>query len=739
MKNTEAALAAEPAERTEAQRFVPSKICPTHLERLAIVYVRQSSAHQVQHHRESRERQYALANHAVALGWPRERVVIIDEDQGQSGKTAEHRSGFHRVLTEVTMSHVGLVLGIEMARLARSCKDWHHLLDLCAVFGSVLGDEDGIYDPNDSNDRLLLGLKGTISEFELVTMRNRLERGKLNKALRGELFLHAPIGFVKGADGALLLDPDEQVRGVVQLVFDKFDELGSIHATFRYLRLQQIRLGVRPIKGPERGTVVWRTPQLGTVAAILRNPTYAGAYTYGRFPIDRKRRRSGSARAIRFAPMEEWQVLIRDKFPGYITWERYLENRERARQNRTTLTTRGSARGGGALLAGLLHCAKCGARMVVKYSKAHKPRYECQRNVLHGEPGSCCGLTAAALDALVEREVLRAVEPGSIDLSMRAMSDLQQERERLDRHWQQNLERARYEAADAERHYRAVDPENRLVARTLEQQWEVALRKERGVMEEYERFQRVSPRVLTTRETEIIRALAMNLPDVWNSPSTNASEKQEVIRCLVERVSVNIPASSEGVEATITWVGGDATRHDMRRPVLKYSQLEDFTRLRDSIASWREKGVSNARIAERLNQGGFRPPSARATQFTRGLVAQLVCRLGLAAPRNGRGILGRDEWWLRGLAEKLHIGAARVRDWVRKGYVQWRKLAGGQYVLWADRDEIGRLEQLRDWPPQSMPLPEHLTHPKTRPKKPIAAKRKDNTRGIERSPSPKKK
>ncbi len=403
-------------------------------------------------------------------------------------------------------------------------------------------------------------------------------------------------------------------------------------------------------------------------------------------------------------------MLLPVAFPGYITWEQYLENRERARQNRTTLTTRGSARGGGALLAGILYCGTCGGRMIVRYSKAHRPRYECQRNVLLAKPGCCCGLNAAVLDSLVEREVLQAVEPGTIDLSMRALSDLHQERERLDQNWRQNLERARYESQKAERAYRAVDPENRLVARTLEQQWESTLRKEQAIVEDYDRFQSNSPRVLTTRETEMIQTLAANLPAVWKAPSTNASDKQEVIRCLVERVLVNIPGNNEFVNATITWAGGDATHHDIRRPVQNYSQLEGYAKMRDSIASWKGQGMTNSQIAERLNNEGFCPPTARATTFTRGLVAQLVCRLGLATPRDGHGILRQNEWWLRDLAEKLQIGSSRVRGWITKGYVQSRKLAGGQHVISADHGELLRLEQLRDWPRSTEP-PGHLLCP----------------------------
>jgi DNA invertase Pin-like site-specific DNA recombinase len=308
-----------------------SKILDRHLERLAVVYVRQSSPQQVFHHRESRERQYALADHAVALGWPRERVVVIDDDQGQSGKSAEQRSGFHRLLAEVTMEHVGLVLGIEMSRLARSSEDWSHLLRLCGLFGTILADEDGVYDPNDSNDKLLLGLKGSISEYELITMRNRLERGRMHKAQRGELFHSVPTGYLKLASDRVTLDPDEQVREVIHLIFDKYDELGTVWGVFHYLVLKNVRIGIRPFQGPNRGQLEWRRPTLLTVHQVLRHPIYAGAYAYGRRPRKRVRTATGeSTSAGNWVPMQEWKVLKRDCLPAYITWERAIRSLETA-------------------------------------------------------------------------------------------------------------------------------------------------------------------------------------------------------------------------------------------------------------------------------------------------------------------------------------------------------------------------------------------------------------------------
>jgi DNA invertase Pin-like site-specific DNA recombinase len=339
---------------------ISPKILPCHFERLAVVYVRQSTPHQVLQHRESRERQYALADHAVSLGWHRDRVLVIDDDQGRSGKTAENRNGFHRVLAEVTMDHVGLVLGIEMSRLARSNKDWRQLLELCAVFGTILADEDGVYNPNDSNDRLLLGLKGTISEFELVTMRNRLDRGRRNKARRGELFTLAPIGYVRHSSDELAFDPDEQVRAVVHLIFEKFEEFGSASAVVRYFTRHGIQVGVRTVNGRVPSPVEWHPLGPSTLLEMLHNPTYAGTYSQGRRGVDRQRSRPSPPRPCRrFLPMEEWDVLLNDAVPAYITWDQFVANQATLSRNRAKMSTLGSARNGGALLPGLLICGHC--------------------------------------------------------------------------------------------------------------------------------------------------------------------------------------------------------------------------------------------------------------------------------------------------------------------------------------------------------------------------------------------
>src|SRR6266852_1014385 len=387
-----------------------------HRSKLAIVYVRQSSTQQIFDHQESRERQYALADYAATLGWPRDRILVIDDDQGRSGRTVEQRPGFQRLLAEVTLDHVGIVLGLEISRLSRSSKDWYHLLEVCAVFGTLLGDQDGIYDAQDSNDSLVLGLKGTMSEVELTTMRNRLERGKLHKAERGELILTVPCGYLKLPHGEVVLDPDEQVRATVHLVFAKFAELGSFGKVYRYLRQNKICVGCRVQQGPRRGELVWRPVSRALLGRMLHHPIYVGAYSYGRRRVDPKRTAaSGGKVRMQYVPMAEWKVLKRDRFPAYITWERYLANQQRLLENRSWPEAPGVPRAGAALLPGLLVCGACGRRMHPGYRSKAKPYYEGMRRKLEGS--SCCGSSAAAIDELVSQQVLRALEPAALELS----------------------------------------------------------------------------------------------------------------------------------------------------------------------------------------------------------------------------------------------------------------------------------------------------------------------------------
>jgi DNA invertase Pin-like site-specific DNA recombinase len=695
-----------------------TKLLARHLDRWAKVYVRQSTPQQVLEHKQSRERQYALVDTAVALGWPRERVEIIDEDQGHSGKTAAGRPGFQRLLAEVTMGHVGIVLGLEMSRLSRSSKDWHHLLEVCALFGTLLADQDGVYDPRDSNDRLLLGLKGSMSEYELCTLRQRLQDNKLHKAQSGELFFKVPCGYVKLPSGGVALDPDEQARFVVQLVFDQFEEQGTLYGLFRYLLRHNIRLGMRVQDGPRRGQLEWRRPSLPTLGQMLKNPIYAGAYAYGRRSYAPTLTASGASKtASRRLPMSEWKVLHRDRLPAYITWERYLANQERLHQNRSLPDTAGTPRAGAALLTRLLVCGTCGHFLNAYYPGKSSIHYRCVIHHYSGAEKVCYGLQAAVIDGLVADQVLRALEPAALELSLTAIADIEREREQLHRHWQQRLERARYEAARAERQYQAVEPENRLVARTLEHRWEEALREQRQLEEDYDRFLREQPSALSADEEARIRALSRDIPALWNAPGTTAADRKEIIRLVVERVVVQVRNDSEQVEARIHWRGGCTSHHTIVRPVRKYEQLGDYDRLMEHLVQWRREGYSAGQIAAKLTAAGFRPPMKQGA-YTSGQVQQLLRRGGLIQEQAHVGRLGPNEWLLPDLARALDLPATKLRDWAERGWVHARKTpAQRRWIVWADDSERKRLERLKDHSRRGIvTIPHNLITPKKIPK-----------------------
>jgi DNA invertase Pin-like site-specific DNA recombinase len=692
------------------------KITPAHLEKLAIVYIRQSSPKQVLEHRESTARQYAFAEQAVALGWPRERVVVIDEDLGKSGRSAEGRSGFQRLVTEVTLDHAGMVLGLEMSRLARSSKDWHAFFEMCAIFGTLIADEDGVYDGNDPNDRLLLGLKGIMSEMELHMMRNRLDHGRLNKAQRGELFFGAPLGYVYLPTGKVDFDPDEQARTVVRLLFEKFDELGSVHALFYWMIEHGVRLPIRVRQGADRGQLEWRRPVLPTLNGVIKHPIYAGAYAYGRRQVTRKGRNAGGSQ--HWVPMDQWQVLIRDHLPAYITWEQFLNNQERLRQNQCRPDTPGTPRNGVALLSGLVVCGRCGRRMCVWYGKQTQAHYRCTYAQRTATEKVCFGLAARAVDELVAGQLLRALEPAALELSLKAQADLRRERERLERHWKQKLQRARYDAELAERRYRAVDPENRMVAGTLERQWEESLRQERQIREEYDRWSQQALPPLSAADEARISSLSADIPGLWHCPATTNADRQAITRCLVERVVVHVERDNDRTEATIHWAGGYESRHTFSRPVSTYELRSDFDQLLDRVVELHEGGKAADKIAAVLNAEGHRP-CRHGRKFNGKSVRDLLLRRGITDERKDTSLLGPNEWHLPSLAKKLKMRRVRLWDWVKRGWVHSRRTTVQKaLILWVDAEEMRRLQQLlRCKRAGSGSYPTELITPKQRPEK----------------------
>jgi DNA invertase Pin-like site-specific DNA recombinase len=711
-----------PQGASRASRSTKLQAC--HLQRLAVVYVRQSTVQQVSDNRESTERQYALVHRAVDLGWAASRVEVIDEDQGKSGSTSEGRLGFQKLLAEVGLDHVGIILGLEMSRLARSCKDWHQLLELCAIFRTLLADQDGLYDPTDYNDRLLLGLKGTMSEAELHILKGRLNAGRLNKARRGELLTLAPIGYLKTPTKEFVIDADEQVQAVVRMVFDLFDRLACVRGVLRYLISHGIRVGIRPHYGPNRGNLEWRYPTRHAVQNIIGNPLYAGIYRYGYRQVDGRRKKPGQHGSGRVpVPANECLAFIPNRMPAYITLEHYEANQKQLAANRARLDALGAPRQGRSLLGGLLFCGLCGRRMAVHYTgRSQSLRYVCWRAQEKCEDCRCAGLAGRVVDELVAAQVLVALQPSALELSLAAADDWQQERDRLTENWRQRLERARYHTDRAERQFEAVEPENRLVARELERRWEVALKEQRQLEVEYERFSRTKPAKLTAEEHARILALARDLPAIWNAPSTTPADRKRIVRFVLSRVVVTIHPASDRVTVTLEWAGGFTSQHEVTRPVQAYRQKENFGRLVSRVRELHAASHAAKEIAEILNREGFHPIK-RGEQFDQRIVAHLLAKY-VAARSKKRNMsitakLGRHEWLVKDLAEKVPVSTTNVYRWLKLGWINYRRLAGpGRTVVcWADADEIKRLRKLRCarrgwWDP---PPSTELTTPKPRP------------------------
>lgn len=690
-----------------------------HWQRKAVVYIRQSTPQQVVEHRESADRQYALVQRAVALGWSKDRVEVIDEDQGRSGRHVEGRLGFQYLLAEIGLDHVGIIFGLEMSRLARSNKDWHQLLELCALFRTLLADQDGLYDPTDYNDRLLLGLKGTMSEAELHILRSRMYQGLLNKARRGEVFNHAPLGYVKQLSGEFGLDPDQQVQSVVRLIFDEFERQGTLHGLLRYLVHHGIRLPIRPHFGPKRGQLEWRRPNRVTLQNLLHRPLYAGFYCWGHRATDPRRKvagRPGTGRTSR--PPQDCLILLPQRCPAYITAERFWANQKRLEANRAACL--GAPRRGPSLLGGLLVCGRCGRRLTIAYTNGGTGvRYSCARGVTDYAEPVCQSLSGQRLDELVSRQVLAVLEPAALELHLAAAADVREERQRLHRHWQQQLERARYETDRAARQYQAVEPENRLVARELERRWNEALQKQRGVEEDYERFCRSQPAEVSAAEQQRIRTLATSIPELWAAPSTTAADRQRIVRLLIERIVVDVQGTSERVAVVIHWQGGSSSRHELLRAVQCYEQMADYPRLWARVQELRAQGASCGQVAEQLNREGFRPPK-RAERLTAGIVAGLLAKGGRSGPRpealKAAGLLQKHEWLLSDLARELQMPSASLHRWRQVGWVHARKLPvpGGHWAIWADTKELKRMRRLRQFrrswliksPPPSLTTPQ---------------------------------
>jgi len=550
-----------------------AKITPSHLARQAIVYLRQSSAAQVEHNRESTERQYALATKARELGWPEDRIVVIDEDLGLSGSGAVARSGFVRLTAEVALGRVGLVLGLEVSRLARNNADWHRLIDFAGLTDTLIGDADGIYHPALFNDRLLLGLKGTMSEAELHVLRARLNGGIRNKAERGELRRGLPVGFVWGdEDGEVRFHPDEAVVTAIKTVFERFAEMGSARRVWLWFRSEGVKF---PLQMHEHAEIRWVEASYHAIHHVLSNPVYAGAYVYGKTRTETTLDASGARKKrLRRLPREEWQVLIKEHHEGYIDWPTYEANQARIaintrpRPHHDPSHSGGVVREGGALLQGLASCGHCGRRLRTHYSGRNSaPGYHCSgEHLVNGRGSYCLNIGGVQIDEAVARAFIAALEPAKLAATIAAAERLEADREATLKQWRLGVERANYQASRAERRYRAVDPDNRLVARGLEREWEESLSALEAAKAELARREAERPRSLSNEERANLLTIGADLNAVWNAPTTSARDRKELLRTLLEEVIIKVERDKFAAHLTMRWKGGALTELDLYLP-----------------------------------------------------------------------------------------------------------------------------------------------------------------------------
>jgi DNA invertase Pin-like site-specific DNA recombinase len=680
-----------------------SKITATHLRRLALVYVRQSTTAQVEYNRESTERQYQLAERAAQLGWQREQIKILDQDLGISGSGLTERAGFTHMTAEVALGHVGLVLGLEVSRLARNNADWYRLLDLCGTTDTLIGDADGIYHPGLFNDRLVLGLKGTMSEAELHVLRARLNGGIRNKAARGELRRGLPIGLIWGeADGEVLLHPDEAVSGAIRTVFERFAEMGSARRVWLWFRQQGLHFPLQSSTLPE---MRWVAPSYTKIHEVLTNPVYAGAYVYGKTRCERYVDETGQVRKrMRYLPRAEWSVVIRDHHRGFIDWTTFEANQSRLAQNTHPRPHQagGAVREGAALLQGLAKCGSCGRSLRVYYrGRNSMPGYYCAGNTIsNGRGERCLQLGGRQIDEAVAEAFLTELAPAGLEAALKAAEQLESDHDSVLAQFRREVERAEYEAQRAERRYRTVDPENRLVARGLETEWEQRLRQLEAARAELTRREQQRPRALRAEERSAIRSLGSDLKSVWSAPTTSDRDRKELLRALLEEIIIALRRDEFRVHLTLRWRGGAITQLEV--PMPRFQPMgprtdEDTIALLHRLAALYPDGV----IAGILNRQGRK--TATGERFTANQVGCLRRYRKIprfqppAEPPHG------ELATIRKAAQILGLNTSTIHRWLADGFIAGEQITPG--APWQIRitDEL-RSRIVEQAPPGYLPM-----------------------------------
>ncbi len=580
-------------------------VTPQHLSRKALIYIRQSSPQQMISNQESLKLQYALRQRALELGWPEANIQVIDTDLGTTAATAEHREGFKELIAQVTLGKVGIILSYDVTRLSRNCSDWYPLLDLCGYRSCLIADREGVYDPSSANGRLLLGLKGQISELELHTIRSRLRAGVLNKAQRGDLEQRLPVGLVRDSEGTVQKHPNQEVQDRITLIFETFLKVKASSQVVRTFNQQ----GLLIPRQDRFGDIIWRQPSMAAILSMLKNPAYAGAFAYGRSRTVRDGPFPQQAKPKQL-PLAEWRILVRDKYPAYITWDTYEAIQAQLKENYAEYDrnkSRGIPRPGSALIHGLVYCGECGHKMVVQYKTG--TRYICNHFHQQYRVSICQSIPANTIDSHVVQAFFDAISPIELDAYTEALKAKQQSVKIIEQAHQQQLERLRYQVALAERQYNQVDPDNRLVAAELERRWENALR-ELKKAEETATAQAV-PKDEPTLSPELKAAfvdIGNKLPEIWSGNTLTRVQKKSLLRCLIDKVVIRRIARDQ-VETRIVWKGGDSTTANVAVSVGSLADLSNIDELERLVVELTKQGVDDQTIAEKLTQKGFRSPS----------------------------------------------------------------------------------------------------------------------------------
>jgi DNA invertase Pin-like site-specific DNA recombinase len=671
------------------------KIQEHHRSKPAYIYLRQSTPSQVRHHQESTERQYALREKALELGWSESLIRTLDRDLGKTGTEMSRREDFKTLVAEVSMGQVGAVFALEVSRLARSNLDWHRLLELCAFTETLVIDEDGCYDPADFNDGLLLGLKGAMAQAELHFLHARLQGGKLNKAKKGELRFPVPVGFCYDEQSRIVMDPDEEVRAAVDLLFRLFRETGSAFGVMQRFAESGLRFPKRSYGGAWDGKIIWGRLTHSRVLGILRNPSYAGMYVFGRYRYRREISAEGAVhKRIHAVAMADWRVNLKEHHEGYITLEEFFTNQERLEKNRTngeeTLLA-GPAREGLALLQGLLLCGTCGHALTVRYTGngGIYPCYLCNRLRREGSASKdCMSFRCDLLDAAIAEEVLKALQPAEIELALAALQELESRDRAISRQWQMRLERAEYEAALAERRYQEVDPSQRLVAGTLERRWNDALLQLEDLKKQAAEFQRQEARVTTEEQKAKVLALATDLPRLWHAPTTQAKDRKRMLRLLIKDITVEKLPQPKQLLVHIRWQGCACSDICVQLPPNRADRVRYPAAVVDHVRHLAQN-LSDEEIADRLNQEGH--ISALGKPFTGSMVQWIRYRYQIPKAR----LVRPEELTVQQVAERFRVSPNVIYYWIDRGVIQARRLnAGSPY--WITLNETDE-QKLRDW------------------------------------------